>query len=125
MFGIPSPIIFAVGGALALALLVGGTWVKATNVANDAWAAKIVVETEKVRAAQAARNRKTEEDLRVLVDVQTKARERAEQQSEELRNALAADQTDTTITVGPELDLVFCRAVGGGRSPGPCVDPGG
>jgi len=125
MFGIPSPIIFAGIGIIAFGIYTAVIWDKATGYANDAWTAKNAAATEQVRQEQAAKNRKTEEALRVLVDVQTKAREAAEAETEELRNALAADQTDATVTVGPDLDRLFCRAVGGGRGNGPCANPGG
>jgi len=71
-----------------------------------------------------ARDRRTEENLRVLVDVQTKARLEAEQETEDLRNALATDQTDTTIRVGPDLDRVLGRSLYPGGVPGPRADPG-
>lgn len=113
------------GIGVALVFSHGWVFIKATDIANNAWKAEIAAATEKVRAEAAARNRKTQEDLRVLVDVQTKARLEAEAATEELRNALAADETDATITVGPDLDRLFCRAVGGGRGDGPCADPSG
>jgi hypothetical protein len=78
----------------------------------------------KAEAEAKVRNRRTEENLRVLVDVQTKARLEAERQSEENRNALAADQTDTTIRVGPDLDRVLGRSLFPGGVPGPGADPG-
>jgi hypothetical protein len=78
----------------------------------------------KAEAEAKARNRRTEENLRVLVDVQTKARLEAEQETEELRNALSTDQTDTTIRVGPDLDRVLGRSLFPGGVPGPGADSG-
>lgn len=106
-----SPLGMMAAGALAIVLYTGAVWVKATAVANDAWRARVAAITEQVRAEAAARNRKVEEELRILVDVQTKARLEAEQESEDLRNALSSDKSDTTVRVGPELDRVLGRAL--------------
>lgn len=102
----------------------GTMFIKGHNYGAAGVEIRVAQETAKVRAEAAARNRKTEEDLRVLVDVQTKARLDAEAATEELRNALAADQTDTTFRVGPDLDRLFRGTLYRGRG-GEAVDATG
>ena len=101
--------------ALAFAITFGVGWYKGTERANTRWEVKIAVATEKARQKAAARARRVEEQLRVQVDLETKARAAAEQQTKELRDAIDADKSDTTVRVGDELDRVFQRTLYHGR----------
>lgn len=115
----------AVIGALLFAGYTGFVWVKATSYANAQWSVKVAAATENVRQEQAARNRRNIEELRALVDIRTKEREKVEQEKQEALNALAADKTDATVDVSPELDKLLCRPFGGRGTGGPCTDTGG
>lgn len=110
------------GGLVGLIIWTGAVWIKATGVANDYWAAKVAAATEQVRQEQAERNAATLKELQAQFDEQMKAREAAEKRAEDLRNAFAADKSDAVFPVSPELDRLFCRAVGGRGRGGPCAD---
>lgn len=117
MFGaaltfIRSPLGIALAGALAFAAYTGFIWVKATSAANDAWEAKLAVVKDQVRAEEKARNDKIAADLMALAEKQRRAKEAAETEAKELRDAIAADKTDTTVRVSPHLDGLFRKSLG-------------
>ncbi len=121
-----SPFGMALLGAAAFVLYTGFIWIKATNAANDSWRVQMAVATEKVRQKQHARARRIEESLRVQVDLQARARAAAEKLTMEMRDAIAANQGNTTVVVSPELDRVFERTLyKGRRGPAFAAQPSG
>lgn len=104
-----SPIGAALLGAVALGLFTTFIWVRATNVANDAWQVKQAAAVELARQQDETRNDAIIGELRAQVNHEQQARRSAEAASEEMRNAFANDTSDTTVRVGPGVERVFDR----------------
>lgn len=119
-----------IGIGVALAISHGMVWMKATKAANNAWEAKIARVKDQVRKETEERNAQIADELRKLVAEQEAAREAAETEAKELRDAITADKSDTTVRVGPDLDRVFRRSLeipgdvrGGTGTPGGTGQP--
>lgn len=100
------------GIGVALAFSHGAVWIRATNVTNDHWQAKIAVVKDQVREEEKKRNDEIAAKLMKLVKQQQLQKEAAETEAKELRDAIAADQTDTTVRVPADLDRVFRKSLG-------------
>lgn len=116
--------------ALIVAGLCAGSFMKGVSVTNDKWEAQISRIKDAVRAEEKARNQKIADALRDLIREQEAAKQVAETEAKELRDAIAADKSDTTLRVSPGLDRVFKRSLeirgdvhGGPGAPGGTGQP--